>query len=818
VRALAEGWRARACALLGALGGCGLWGLGQGAVPLPPGGAGVFGSQLLQYVEAQAGDGHTDVSAQFACTVIYLGNTPLNHGSSTLIRLRLGADCTGFLGALTPELPLVGGSGELVTGARLESVVPGEVMLELRFARELDFVIAPSSDGRGLRLRLLSGTRGKQSGGYVAEVEAPEGYAINLSSSQQKIDPQAVQAAASALGAPAYVSETDVEGEHWYRLRVGPFSTRREAQRVLQAALGQYPRAWLAINDESADLAATERASVASVAASGAVDAELPQEQRVQLLRDARAALAQRQYAQAVELLTHLLRQGEYAGREQAQELIGLVRERAGQLAHAKAEYEEYLRRYPQGPAAERVRARLLALAAASQSVPSSGEFAQPAPHSQWSMAGSASVGYQYGLDQLGSGPGSTSSTSLNAALLYGDLLVRDHGPRYEFTGRVDSGYTANFVPNTGGSQDQTTAAYVQIDDRTLGWSARAGRQSLANEGSIGLFDGLYVGYQLNPKISLSAAAGFPAYTNYSAVSSNQKFGTVQAEFGPYRGAWIFDGYFYDELNAGATERRSVGFETRYSMPGRSAMLLADYDVDFQQLNSATLIGNLGTAEHWIVGFYADHRRSPLLELSNALLGQNAPDLAVLETEFTPSQIRQLALDRTATSNSLTLSATHALGARWQFITDLSALELSGTPASGGVAATASTGLDKTISLQLSGSSLWQAGDLHFFGLRYDNSPESRSTTLSWDARFVLHGAWRFGPRFSIEQLSDPALGGSQWLYLPELRGDWTGRRGVFELIGGYQVQQQSPLAGQLPASTQDARHLYVSAAYRLRF
>jgi hypothetical protein len=782
---------------------------------LPPGPA--LGSQLLQFIDAQELEGHTDVSAQFVCTVSYLGNAPLNHGSSTVITLRLGPDCGGFLGSLTPELPLVGGAGQLVRDARLESLIPGEVTLELRFARDLDFVIAPTTDGRGLRVRLLSTGR-KQSGGYVAEAEAAEGYAVNLTSSTEKIDPAAVQAAASALGAPAYVSETDLEDQHWYRLRVGPFTTRREAERVLQAALANYPRAWVAINDEAAELSATERASVASVAAAGQIDAPLPEEQRAQILHDARAALAARQYPQAVDLLTRLLRQPEYPARAEAQELIGLVRERAGQLAHAKAEYQEYLRRYPDGPAATRVRARLMALATAAQAPQSTGDFGPAAPQSRWSMAGSGSLAYQYGQDQLASGGTTTRTTSLGAFLVYGDLLLRDRGERYDFTARVDTGYTANMVPNTGGSQDRTTAAYMELSDKLLGWTGRVGRQSLASEGAIGLFDGLYLGYQAAPKVMVSAAAGFPAYTSYSPVSSDQKFGTVAAEFGPYRQAWIFDGYFFDEMNAGATERRSLGFQSRYAMPGRSAIFLVDYDLAFAQLNSATLIGNLGIAQHWIVGFYADHRRSPLLELSNALAGQSAPDLAALETEFTPSQIRQLALDRTATSNAFTLSATHPLGDRWQFMGDLSLLSLSGTPASGGVAATESTGLDKNLALQMSGSSLWQAGDLHFFGIRYDNSPSSRSETVSWDARFVLHGAWRVGPRLSVERLDNPSLGGAQTLYLPELRSDWTGRRSIFEVIGGYQVQQQSPLTGQPVSSVQDARHLYVSAAYRLRF
>jgi hypothetical protein len=778
---------------------------------------GLAGMQLVQVIDTDERDGHADISVVFACTVHYLSNAPLNHGRNTVITLRLGPDCGPFLGGINPEFPLVGGGAQLVTGARLESVVPGEVTLEFSFTRDLDFVMAPTSNGQGLRIRLLNTAR-KQAGGFATLNEAPEGYAVNLESSLEKFDQAAVQSAATQLGAAAYVSEADLEDKHWYRLRVGPFTTRLEAERVLRIAQSSYPRAWIAINDETADLTAVERASVQAVAASGQTDAALPDEQRLQILRDARVALAKRQFPEGVELLTRLLRQPEYAGRAEAQELIGLVRERAGQLAHAKAEYEEYLRRYPQGPAADRVRSRLLALATAPQNAESAGEFGGAPRQGGWSIAGSGAVTYEYGKDQINTGGVSTTSTSLNGFLVYGDLLVRDRGQRYEFTGRADSGYTTNLVPNTGGSQDRTSTAYVELDDRLLGLSGRVGRQSLASQGDIGLFDGVYVGYQPASRLSVSAAAGFPAYTSYSQFGTQQKFATLTVELGPYRKAWVFDGYIFDEVNGSATERRALGFQTRYSVPGRSLMLLADYDIAFQQLNSATLIGNVSAWNHWVFGFDADHRRSPLLLLSNALVGQTASDLATLETEFTPSQIKQLALDRTAISDTFTLSASHPLGERWQFIGNLTALELGGTPASGGVVATPSTGLDKTVSLQMSGSSLMQTGDLHFFGVRYDDSPLERSETVSWDARFVLPGAWRFGPRFSVERLQDPTVGGTQMLYLPELRSDWTGRRTVFEFVGGYQVQQQQALPGQTENTAEAARHLYVSAAYRLRF
>jgi SPOR domain len=777
---------------------------------------------LVQVIDADERDDHVDISIQFSCSVRYIANTPVSRGTSTTITLRLGPDCGNLLNVFPSEMPLVGGGGQLVTGARVDSVVPGEVTLQLTWARELDFVMAPTASGLGLRVRLL-GTNKKKAGVFLAESDAATGYAVNLDSELKMFDRATIEAVAANLKTQTYVSETDVEGQHWYRLRVGPYATRAEADRVLQIALASYPRAWVAVNDEQTDLSVIEHAGVQSTTSSGPADPPLPDDERARILREARSALQKHQYPEAVDLLSRLLHQPEYPARVDAQELIGLVRERAGQLAQAKAEYEEYLRRYPNGPGAERVRSRLRTLIEAARAPQSIGEFGAPQDN-RWTLAGSTSVTYQYEKDQTVSTGTTTSTTSVDAALVYVDLLVRDRGERYDFTSRIDAGYTKNIVSTFGGSQDRTTAAYVELTDRMLGLTGRLGRQSLASQGIIGLFDGLYVGYQLNSKFTVSAAAGLPAYTAYSALSSQTKFGTVTAEFDPFHLAWVFDAYFFDEMVGSQADRRSIGLQTRYTEPGRTAVVLADYDVAFQQLNSATLIGNAKVGQSWILGFDADHRRSPLLELNNALIGQTAPDLNALENLFTPSQIRQLALDRTATSNTFVISASRPLGERWQFMADLAGLELSGTPASGGVPATPSPGLDKSVSLQMSGLSLLQASDLHIFSVRYDDSPISRSTTLSWDARFVVHGAWRLGPRLSVEQLNDPTIGGRQYLYLPQVRGDWTGRRSVFELTAGYELQhqlaqqQQQTLTGVPETGALDQRSLYVSATYRLRF
>jgi hypothetical protein len=796
------------------------------ALPLGP---------LVQFIDAHDSEDHTDISIEFACSARYVANVPASHGTSTTITFRLGPDCGTQFNSIPPELPLVGGGGHLVTGARLDSIVPGEITLQLTWARALDFVMAPTASGLGLRLRLLN-TQPRKSSGFVAEVEPPAGYSINLDSSQSSYSHEAVEAAAAALQTQAYVSEINIEDQHWYRLRAGPFTTRNEAERVLKIAQTTYPRAWLAVNDEQTDLSGVERAGVESKGSSrGPTDPVLPDDERARILKDARDELEKHQFPEAVDLLTRLLRQPEYPARADAQELLGLTRERAGQMALAKAEYEEYLRRYPGGPGAVRVRSRLQALIAASLTPISTGEFGVSSPE-HWTLAGSAAINYLYGKDQTVSAGTATTTNTLDSALVYGDFLVRDRGSRYDFTARVDGGYTQNIGSSAGGSQDRATAAYVELVDKNLGLTGRFGRQSLASQGVIGIFDGLYVGYQVNPRWSVSAAAGLPAYTGYSVVSGRQQFGTVTAEFDPFHQTWVFDAYLFDEADAGATERRSIGLQTRYSQAGRTAVALVDYDLWFQQLNSATLIGNVKMGEYWVLGFDADHRRSPLLELSNALIGQNAADINTLEHQFTPaltiSQIEQLALARTATSNTIVISATRPLGERWQFMADLGTIDLSGTPASpgfgtppvGAVPAEPSMGLDKYLTLQMSGSSLVQAGDLHIFSARADDSTSQRSTTLSWDARFVLYGNWRLGPRFSVEELDDPALGGRQMIYLPQVRGDWTNRFTVFEVTAGYQLQNQQALqqaqslTGVPQTTAVDERSLFLSAAYRVRF
>lgn len=78
-------------------------------------------------------------------------------------------------------------------------------------------------------------------------------------------------------------------------------------------------------------------------------------------LAKAKSALERNDATTAVENLNLLLNLPPTASYQEAQELMGSARERNGELAKARAEYELYLKLYPEGPGAARVRERLAA-------------------------------------------------------------------------------------------------------------------------------------------------------------------------------------------------------------------------------------------------------------------------------------------------------------------------------------------------------------------------------------------------------------------------------------------------------------------------
>ena len=780
-------------------------------------------TRLVDLVEASAHDEQIDLAVQFNCSMRYVTHLPASEGSELRVQLLPLGDCgLSRFAQIDPEVPPVSDDTGTVASARLESEAPGQVTLLLAFRATQQFVIAQGTDPRGLRIRLLNRSRTRSKVLISQPTESADNFAINLESQPKPFDPAAVQLAHERLQLPVFVSEALVGEDKWYRLRAGPIDRRADAEAVLNRALRDYPRAWIAQGDDSVTADLNTPAAAPSVPV-GRIGSDPPLEPAVvkRMLAEVRAAMSSRDYAKAITLLTKLQRQPEFPERARAQELLGLARERAGQLAHAKAEYEEYLRRYPHGAAAERIAARLRLLRAASAKSQGGGGLGAGSNRA-WQLNGGVAQMFRYDSTRYDSGtstPGapdltnSRQTTRQNALYNDVDALVRHRGENVDLLTRLSAGYTKQFATNAFGDYKRVSLASIEINDRSLGLLARVGRQVRYQDGILGSFDGLFLSYRLHPGWILNAAAGYPVEQTNASVRTRERFESLALAYAPPGRHWDGSVFVAAQQFDGVRDRRAVGFEARYLTLHTSLVAFADYDVSFKSLNVATLFGTLQLPGRWIVSMDIERRNSPVLTTRNALIGQPVENLAQLEQSFTLQEIYQLARDRTPTTDDYTVTATAPLGERFHFAATVAATRIGATPASGGVTAQPSTGLDLTYQAQLYASSLWRTGDFNILTFTYGDTEVGKIEALSASSRFPIAGAWRIGPRLSVDHRDIVSDGSTQFTVLPSLLLDYQRGRKLLQLEVGGQTGKRSATQ-----QTENTRRYYVSAAYRISF
>ncbi len=157
-------------------------------------------------------------------------------------------------------------------------------------------------------------------------------------------------------------------------------------------------------------------APAASLTAEQAAVAETNQQARV-LMVQGRDALAVKNNESAVEAFNKLLLLPPNDFTQDAQEWVGVARERANQKERARVEYELYLRLYPEGESAARVAQRLAGLSGNGADV-GIVETVEKKQQARWMTFGAISSRYYYGRSKIEStqtfnGAPETLSTSL---------------------------------------------------------------------------------------------------------------------------------------------------------------------------------------------------------------------------------------------------------------------------------------------------------------------------------------------------------------------------------------------------------------------
>jgi hypothetical protein len=489
----------------------------------------------------------------------------------------------------------------------------------------------------------------------------------------------------------------------------------------------------------------------------------LPSGDASALLDEARAAITRRDYETAIRLLTRMIEEPETLASADARELLGIARERNGQLAHAKAEYEEYLRRYPSGEGANRVRQRLSALlrsaldrqVSARANAANSGRIAgagAATSGTEWHLRGSISEYLFYDKmktivdDDFANVVIDNGFTTLQSELM--SALDADAGfetPGMQARFRIAAAHSKNFL-NSDRDRTRIAQMFFEASDRDRTLLARIGRQYRSVGGIIGRFDGLLIGYQPWEHIRTEFVAGFPVDSSRSPLFPTYRR-AVGASIAYLNGPWNADIYTLRQTDHGILDRQSVGAEFRYVEAKGSVIGMIDYDLHFQQINAAIASGSITFASQTMFNISFDYRSAPILRTSNALIGQSATTLEALLATYSLDEIHQLALDRTAKSTSLLISVTQPISQRFSLGLDATMWTLSSMPDSGGVAAIPSTGTEYYYAAHVIGTGLLMDGDLMALNLGYADSYNANRYMLDLNTRFPIPRRLRLGPR-----------------------------------------------------------------------
>lgn len=642
-----------------------------------------------------------------------------------------------------------------------------------------------------------------------------------------------------------FASQSRIDGRVRYELLLGYFASADDAERARRRLASRFPEATIVDLQQRREEVLTAAAAVpappppaptvpavpapavpprpAPSAPPAVAAAPLPaaadvEAQAAQLLQKARAALEADNAEAAIEALNQLLTLPPNKSTEAAQELIGVARERNGEIAKARSEYALYLKLFPQGEGAERVRQRLAkleAMPAAERTAAARRE--RPALKT---MTGSFSQYYFGGktrIENVFNTPTTADRSTFTAtdqSLLVSsiDLNGRYRGADAEQRIVIRDSYNASFLEERG-SFNRLNAAYYDYRGLANAWSARLGRQTGLSGGLPGRFDGGIVGYGVTPSVRLNVVGGVPV--EFSNVDSKRRFAGANVDVSGVLERWYGNVFGIRQTVDGILDREAVGAELRYLDPQTTMYAVVDYDTSFKAMNAASLQGSWTSAGRTSVNLLWDRRRAPTLATLNAVFGQPTTSIRDLLATMSEEQIRQLAATVTAVATQGLIGLTTPLTERWQVGADARLVKVGALPevVVNGVTIPAqpATGNVVSYSLQSIGSNLYSSRDSSVFTLMLVNGPNYDSWLVTYNNVTGLFERWSFEPAlryYHQRDTTDVKLARVS----PSLRLSWRPTQAsVIEL--DYLLERTRTTAPTMSDTT--TRH-FLSVGYRL--
>lgn len=516
-----------------------------------------------------------------------------------------------------------------------------------------------------------------------------------------------------------------------------------------------------------------------SAAPPGIPTQEAVERQARQLMDNVRDALGKGQLDAAIETLNQLLNLPPNEQSQAAQRLIGEAREKNGEFDKARVEYELYLKLYPEAKDVKQVMGRLAQLPKEAKK-----DQAKAAPRGAKQKAkedmvfyGSFSQNYYHGMSHTDANTlfGTTfiaeSLTSTDQSTLISSLDLTGRKRTQNIDTRIvfRDDYRANFLPNSR-NDNRLNSFYVEQSGRDRSYLYRLGRQSGVAGGVPGRFDGAWAGYSPNPVWRLNAVIGTPVDIFGSNIE-RKTFAGVSVDLTRLPEQWSGSGYFITQRVGKVVDRQAFGMEAHYFDAQRNYTGLFDYDRLFKVVNIAMFQGNWtdDTGDNYTM--LVDHRKSPSMQITNALPGQTAASIAdaLLLPGVTLESLRKDAKTLTPTSNLLMVGMTRPYSSHLRLGGDFRVSNTSGAGAVGAQPASPGTGNIYIISAQAIANNLLFENDLGLASASYVHARTYNGQSLVFNQVETFRERYRLDVSLQLYRQND-SFGVHQTRVTPSLK------------------------------------------------